>query len=209
MSALKKTYFMTGIGTDIGKTICAAILVDAIEADYWKPIQAGGLELTDTMRVKQLISNKRSVFFKERYQLQQPMSPHAAAKAENIVIALSDFELPQTNNHLVIEGAGGLMVPINDSGDLVIDLIAHLHAEAVLVSHNYLGSINHTLLSVEALKSRNIPIAGIIFNGPANKESESIILKISGLRCLGKIPMSETIVSSFIAEQADQFCSPF
>jgi dethiobiotin synthetase len=201
MSELK-TYFVTGIGTDVGKTICAAILVEALKADYWKPIQAGGLDFTDTMRVKSLITNSTSAFFDERYQFKQPMSPHAAAKSDGIKIKLSDFELPRTENHLVIEGAGGLMVPMNEEGDLMVDLINHLNAEVILISQNYLGSINHTLLSIEALKARNQNIAGILFNGPSNAESEAIILKISGLKCLGKIPFAEHIKQKFVLEEA-------
>jgi len=197
-----KTYFVSGIGTDVGKTICSAILVEALQADYWKPVQAGGLDFTDAMRVKSLITNSTSAFFEERYLLKQPMSPHAAAKAENVKIKLSDFQLPQTHQNFIIEGAGGLMVPINDEGDLMIDLIAHLKAEVILISQNYLGSINHTLLSIEALKLRNLTVAGIIFNGPSNKESEEIILKISELKCLGKISMAEFISPKFILEEA-------
>lgn len=201
MSELKK-YFVTGIGTDVGKTICSAILVEALEADYWKPVQAGSLDSTDMDKVKSLISNSKSVFHAEHYRLTQPMSPHAASKFDQISISLSDFKLPQTKNTLVIEGAGGLMVPLNDKGDLIVDLIEHLDAEVILISQNYLGSINHTLLSIEALKSRKLKIAGIIFNGPSNSETEEIILSISGLKCLGKIPQSEHIKPKFISEQA-------
>ncbi|MBI3133341.1 MAG: dethiobiotin synthase [Bacteroidetes bacterium] len=204
MSELK-TYFVAGTGTDVGKTICASILVEALQADYWKPIQAGGLDFTDTMRVKSLISNSESVFFEERYRLKQPMSPHAAAKADGIHIRLDDFQLPQTQNHLIIESAGGLMVPINDEGDLMLDLIDQLKVEVILVSQNYLGSINHTLLSIAALKMRNQKVAGILFNGPSNPETEEIILKISGLKCLGRIPLAEHVKQKFIRDEAEKF----
>lgn len=201
MSELKK-YFVTGIGTNIGKTICSAILVEALKADYWKPVQSGDLDFSDSDKVKSLVSSAKSVFHREKFRLTQPMSPHAAARLDQVSISLSDFKLPDTNNTLVIEGAGGLMVPLNDQGDLIVDLIQHLDAEVILVSQNYLGSINHTLLSIEALKSRKLKIAGIIFNGPSNSETEELILAVSGLKCLGKIPQSEHVKPKFISEQA-------
>lgn len=197
-----KKYFVTGIGTDVGKTICSAVLVKALKADYWKPVQAGNLEFTDTMKVKSLIHDDSITFFPEQFRLHSPMSPHAAAKIDGIEIKLSDFILPDTNSNLIIEGAGGLMVPLNDQGELVIDLITYFHASAILVSHNYLGSINHTLLSVEALKSRGIEIAGIIFNGESNVESEKIILAVSGLKCIGRVPQTNHIKPKFIEEEA-------
>jgi dethiobiotin synthetase len=186
-------FFITGIGTGVGKTFVSSILVEALEADYWKPIQAGNLNYTDTDTVMDLISNKHSIFYPETFRLSRPMSPHAAAGIDGVEIKLSDFIIPKTNNHLIIEGAGGLMVPLNNNGDLVIDLIKHLKIPVILVSKNYLGSINHTLLSVEALKSRNIPIAGIIFNGDDELKSESFILKYTGLKCLLKVKSENTI----------------
>lgn len=205
----RKIYFVTGIGTDIGKTVCAAILTEALQADYWKPVQAGGLDFTDTMRVQSLISNHRSFFWPETFRLAEPMSPHAAARAAGTSIQLADFSLPKTQNHLIIEGAGGLMVPLNDTGALVIDLIQQLGASVILISQNYLGSINHTLLSVEALQARRIPIAGIVFNGPSNSETETIILKITGLKCIGKIPQAEHLKQKFVREQADNLTALF
>lgn len=200
-----KRFFVTGIGTDVGKTIASAVLVEALKADYWKPVQAGSLEFSDTLKVKSLISNTSSFFHEERYRLNAPMSPHAAAKLENIKINLSDFILPETNNHLIIEGAGGLMVPLNDEGDLIVDLIPHLNAEVIVISHIYLGSINHTLMTLEILKQRNIRVAGLIFNGEKNQETESIIEKISGVKILGRIPQCEHLKPKFISEQSSQF----
>lgn len=182
-----KRYFVTGIGTDVGKTVASAILVEALEADYWKPIQSGAVTDSDRNTVQSLISNNRSVFHKEVYSLREPLSPHAAAELDNIEIKLENIPLPYTHNTLIIEGAGGLMVPLNYNGLMVVDLINHCKAEAILVSRNYLGSINHTLLSVEALKNRNIPITGIIFNGAENKATERVILEQTGLRVLGRI----------------------
>ncbi|MGB3947126.1 MAG: dethiobiotin synthase [Bacteroidia bacterium] len=199
-----KTYFISGIGTDVGKTIASAIVVEALEADYWKPIQAGELHNTDTMKVASLISNKKSVLHKEHYLLTQPQSPHAAAEFDGIEISLKHIQLPATNNILIIEGAGGLMVPLTKSY-LVIDLIQQLKAEVILVSKNYLGSINHTLLSFEALKTRNIPIAGIIFNGETNKSSEAFILKYTQLKCLLRINEEKQLTKETIIKYKNAF----
>lgn len=178
-----KRFFITGIGTDVGKTLASAILVEALNADYWKPIQAGDLNNTDTMKVRSLISNTKSKFHPETYQLTKPMSPHAAAEADGIKINIEKIILPVTSNTLIIEGAGGLMVPLNEQY-LVIDLIKKIKSEVIIISSNYLGSINHTLLTVEALKNRNIPIAGIIFNGRSTKSTEDYILGYTGLKRL-------------------------
>lgn len=193
-----KSYFVSGIGTDVGKTIASAILAEALEADYWKPIQAGELNNTDTMKVRSLISNKKSILHTERYLLSQPQSPHAAATHDGIEIDLKTIQIPNTNNTLIIEGAGGLMVPLNNQY-LVIDLIQQLNAEVILISKNYLGSINHTLLSFEALKSRNIPIAGIIFNGKPNKASEEFILNHTKLTCILRINEEQEITKTTIS----------
>jgi dethiobiotin synthetase len=187
-----KSYFITGIGTDVGKTVASAILVEALQADYWKPIQAGELNNTDSMKVLSLISNSKSTIHPETYLLSKGMSPHAAARIDKIKISLKKIILPKTANTLIIEGAGGLMVPLNNES-LIIDLIEKFRLEVILVSSNYLGSINHTLLSVEALKHRNIPIAGIIFNGKSTKSSQDYILKHSGLKCLLKIEEEKKI----------------
>jgi dethiobiotin synthetase len=172
-------YFISAIGTDSGKTLVSAILVEALKAHYWKPIQAGLPK--DTDQVKELVSNEESIFLKERFCLTAPMSPHAAAKIDNIEIKISDFELPKESKdkNLIVEGAGGLFVPINYSqngkADYVIDLIEHLKLPLILVCNLYLGSINHSILSLETIKNRNINLKGIIFNGESNPDSEQII----------------------------------
>lgn len=180
-------YFVTGIGTGIGKTITSAVLTEKLRADYWKPIQSGDLDISDSLLVKNLISNSRSVIHPEAYRLGQPLSPHLSAKLDGIQIRVDNIKLPTTDNALVIEGAGGLMVPLNDS-DLIIDLIQSLKAKIIVVSQNYLGSINHTLLTLEVLKSKNLKVAGLIFNGNPNTESEEYISKYSGVRVFGRIP---------------------
>lgn len=184
---MNKKYFVTGIGTEIGKTITSAVLVEYLQADYWKPIQSGDLHQSDSLKVKALISNIKTKFHPEAYRLTQPFSPHYSAKLDGVHIDLNKIEIPETANHLIVEGAGGLLVPLNEE-HLIIDLIKKLALEVILVSKNYLGSINHTLLSVEALRSRNIPVKGIIFNGEENPASESIIIKMTGLNVIGRIP---------------------
>jgi len=197
-----KKYFVTGIGTDVGKTAISAILVEALEADYWKPIQAGDLHLTDTDKIKQLISNAKSIFHPEAYRLNTAASPHIAAMIDNIHIELEKINLPETKNSLIVEGAGGVMVPLNAKGDLMIDLIHKLDVEAIIVSKNYLGSINHTLLTVDALKHKNIKIKGIIFNGRPEPSSEQYILNYTGLPCICRVEEIKTFSKEVIFNYA-------
>ncbi|MBC7488094.1 MAG: dethiobiotin synthase [Cytophagaceae bacterium] len=176
-------YFITAIGTNSGKTIVSAILTQALQADYWKPVQAG-IEERDSDVVNSLLLNDYSVMHPERFCFKKAASPHEASAEENIQIQLSDFRIPETaGNDLIIEGAGGVMVPLNEH-DTITDLALVLGAEVILVSNYYLGSINHTLLSYEYLKKKNVRIKGIIFNGPENASSKSIILAKTGLTCL-------------------------
>lgn len=196
---MNKTYFITGIGTGIGKTIISAILTEKLQADYWKPIQSGDLESSDSLQVSSLISNTKTRIHPEQFRLNQPLSPHLSARLDGIEISVSELQVPQTDNHLIIEGAGGLMVPLNEE-ELIVDLIANLNAAVILVSRNYLGSINHTLMSVEILKSRGIPVAGIIFNGEPNAETERYISQYTGIPVLGKIPEFEQLDKASILE---------
>ena len=171
------SYFITGISTDVGKTIVAAAVTQSLEADYWKPIQSGGIEHSDRKEVERLISNDKTVFHKECYFLETPMSPHEAAAIDGVIIKLSEIKRPQTDNHLVVEGAGGLLVPLNDT-NTIIDLIQPTD-KVILVSSGYLGSINHTLLSIEVLKARGITCAGIIYNQVALAGTIEIIEKMT------------------------------
>lgn len=198
-----KTIFITGNGTDIGKTIISAIITEHLEADYWKPVQSGELDNTDTMKVIRLVSNSKTVFHTERFKLIQPLSPHASAKIDGIQIQLEDFKLPITSNHLVIEGAGGLMVPLNNK-ILIADLITHFASSVILVSRNYLGSINHTLLTVQELRRRNIPIIGIVFNGEHTPQSENFILQYTQLPLLFRVDMEEQIDKQTILKYSRQ-----
>lgn len=195
--------FITGIGTDVGKTITSAIVVEALEADYWKPIQAGDLNNSDSHKVKSLVSNDKSQFHDNSYKLNTPASPHLAAQLDGITIDLKQIIEPKTNNHLIIEGAGGILVPLNDK-DCVVDLIKKDY-KVIVVSRHYLGSINHTLLTIEGLQNRKISVAGIVFSGDENKPTEEIILKKTGAKFIGRIENEPYFDANVISYYADKF----
>ncbi len=192
-------YFVTAIGTDSGKTLVSAILCKALNADYWKPVQAGFPRDADT--IKSLIPN--CTIHPESYLLSTPASPHAAAKIDCIEISLEKILLPKTSNSLIIEGAGGCLVPLNDK-DFVIDIAQKFNSPIILVANLYLGSINHTLLTVELLKQRKLSVAGIIFNGKSNPESERIILRHSGYKTIWHVKEEPEINSETIANYAEK-----
>ena len=195
--------FITGISTDVGKTIASAIIVEALQADYWKPIQAGDLEHSDTHKVQSLVSNTQSHFHSNSYALQTPASPHLAAAIDGITIAMNEIQEPKTNNHLVVEGAGGILVPLNETKS-VVDLIQPDY-KVIVVSRHYLGSINHTLLTIEALQNRKIQVAGIIFSGDENTSSESIILSRTAVPLIGRIAQEPYFDTNVISEYAELF----
>ncbi|AWH84631.1 dethiobiotin synthase [Flavobacterium album] len=195
--------FITGIGTDVGKTIASAIITEALEADYWKPIQAGDLDNSDSHKIKRYISNPKTTIFPNSYALKTPASPHLAAELDGIAISLENIKEPKTKNHLVVEGAGGVFVPLNATNS-VIDLIQPDY-KVIVVSRHYLGSINHTLLTIEALKNRGIAIAGIVFNGNENNPTESIILQKIGVQMIGRIEDEPYFDKNVILEYADRF----
>jgi dethiobiotin synthetase len=195
--------FITGISTDVGKTIASAIITEALEADYWKPIQAGDLNDSDSHFIKSNVKSQKSKIFPNAYQFQTAASPHLAAELDGITIDLKKITEPKTENHLVIEGAGGLFVPLNTT-DFVIDLIQPDY-KVIVVSRHYLGSINHTLLTIEALKNRGIHTAGIIFNGNENRPTETIILNTTQLKCIGRIEEEPYFDQNVISEYAELF----
>ena len=179
-----KKIFITGISTEVGKTVISAIITEALQADYWKPIQAGELENSDTQKVKKLISNTKSKFYPSSYALQTPVSPHYAAEIDGITIDINKIKTPKTNNNLVIEGAGGLLVPLNDK-HTILDIIKPEY-KVIVVSCNYLGSINHTLLTLSLLKDKGFDVS-IIFFGEENKSSENIIRKMTNIPVIGRV----------------------
>jgi len=195
----KRNWFITGIGTDVGKTVVSAVFREAFGADYWKPVQAGIDDGTDCETIVEQTSGSGKVH-PETYRLKTPMSPHAAAAREGVEIDLAKFRIPDTENDLIVEGAGGLLVPLNDK-ETILDLIVKLQVPVVLVSRHYLGSINHTLLSIEMLRSRNVPIDLLVFIGD-HSETESIIQKMSGIEKVFKIPETDLIDKKFVSLQA-------
>lgn len=194
--------FVTGISTEVGKTIAAAIITEALEADYWKPIQAGDLDTSDSHKVASLISNTTTIIHKSSYELNTPMSPHAAADIDGVHIDLQKIVPPETENHLVIEGAGGLLVPLNND-DTILDIIMPSY-KVIVVSRHYLGSINHTLLTVNWLKEKGYDVS-IVFSGDENPTTENIILHKTGVSFIGRIEEETVFDKDIILKYANRF----
>ncbi len=204
-----KTFFITGIGTDIGKTLVSAIIAEALQADYWKPVQAGDQNSTDAQWVRNAITNDVSTIHPEIYKLKMPASPHISAREENIHIditvikeRLSDLYRDKRDPAatFIIEGAGGLLVPLNES-EFVADLIRLLDAKVILVSRNYLGSINHSLLTAEVCKYYKLDVAGWIFNDQYLSYEDEIV-HWSGYPKIASIPYTIQADKKFVFQQA-------
>lgn len=189
---------VTGTDTDIGKTVFAAGLAGALGGYYWKPIQAGIDPQGDRETVSALSVLPAERILPEAYRLTMPASPHLAARIDGVEIALDRLALPQTDGPLVVEGAGGLMVPISER-HLMIDLFARWGKPVILCARTALGTINHSLLSIEALRARGVPIAGIAFIGDRHEENERIIPQFAGVRSLGRLPMVDPLTPSALA----------
>jgi len=197
-----KRIFITGISTDVGKTIAAAIVTESLNADYWKPVQAGDLTNTDSHKVAGLISNEKTRIHKSSYELKTPMSPHAAAEIDKLTIDISQIIEPQTTNHLVIEGAGGLLVPLNEK-DTILDIIK-ANYQVIVVSRHYLGSINHSLLTIDSLKQKGFNVA-VIFSGNEHPSTEDIIIRKTGVKVIGRIEEETNFDKSLIKQYAAKF----
>ncbi len=203
--------FVTGIGTNVGKTVVSAILTESLQADYWKPIQSGTIEGKDSDTVKSLISNTKTVIHPEAYLLKQPLSPHFAAKLDGVEIDLNKINLPvglslstslkinsiEANKNLIIEGAGGLLVPINKS-QFVIDIAKKMDCEIVLVILNYLGCINHALLSIDYLIRNNFKIYALVFNGTFDNEVKESIIGYSAQSKIIDIPTFSSLTKDSV-----------
>jgi dethiobiotin synthetase len=198
---MKKSIAIAGIHTGIGKTIVSAVVAEALGADYWKPVQAGDLENSDSIVVSKLISHGDERVHKEAVRLTQAMSPHAAADIDKVSVDHKEFVFPETDKILIIETAGGLHSPMNNEATMV-DFIGYYKLPVILVSNNYLGSINHTLMSVEVMKARGIELLGIIMNGDRNNASESFIEQYSELPIIAHIPRLEELTHEQIVQQA-------
>jgi dethiobiotin synthetase len=204
---MSQRIFITGIGTGVGKTLTAACITEALQADYWKPVQTGLKEGTDTDMVRSLLSNPVSVCHREAYCLEEPASPHLAARMEDVTINVKRIievaaSLQPANRPLVIEGAGGLMVPLNEQ-TFTIDFIHQLNAKVIIVAQNYLGSINHALLTARVLQHSGIPVMGWIFSGDEHSNEDEVV-SWSGFPHLGRIPKTSLVDRAFVKEQAER-----
>ena len=184
---MRPCFIVTGTDTGIGKTVFAAALVRALDGIYWKPVQAGLTGETDSAVVRRLSGLSKDRILPEAYRLATPASPHLAAKRDGLEIDVDTLTPPDTRLPLVIEGAGGLMVPLTRHA-LQIDLFAFWGTPVILCASTKLGTINHSLLSIEALKRRALPLLGIAFIGEENAESERTIVELGQIRCLGRLP---------------------
>ena len=204
-------YFITGIGTNVGKTIVSAILTEALKADYWKPIQSGTIEGRDSETIRSLIRNDLSIIYPEVYLLKEPLSPHFAAKIDSVNIELEKIRLPErynssinassnkTQNNLIIEGAGGILVPINKY-KYVIDIAKKFDCEIILVVSNYLGCINHSLLSINYLLGNHFKIKAVVFNGEFAPEVKQAIAEYSSHITVIEIPTLKEVSMEFVTE---------
>lgn len=197
-------FFVTGTDTGIGKTVVSAMLTKSLNATYWKPIQAGLEDETDTEFVRRVTELPDNQIKPERYCLKTPMSPHGAADIDGVTIAMEDFVLPDySTDHLVVEGAGGLLVPINRR-DMIIDLISYLELPVVLVVRSTLGTLNHTFLSLEALRKRDIPVLGVVMNGPRHQSNYEAIRHYGDIEVLAEIEEMDEVNPQTLQETFEQ-----
>ena len=191
--------FVTSIDTNVGKTVCSSILCAGLGYDYWKPVQCGDLDFSDSMKVKSY--SPLTKVHAESYQLNAPMSPHEAAKLENMDISINDFKLPKSEE-IIIEGAGGVMVPLNYKGNMIVELASMFEAKVIIVFKNYLGSINHTLLTIDKVKSVGLDILGLLVVGDEVTSSERIIEDATHVNIIARIPIVDRVNQKWVKEQA-------
>ena len=190
--------FVTSIDTNVGKTVCSSILCAGLGYDYWKPVQCGDLDFSDSMKVKSY--SPLTKVHTETFQLNAPMSPHEAAKLENMDISIKDFKLPKSEE-IIIEGAGGVMVPLNYKGNMIVELASVFEAKVIIVFKNYLGSINHTLLTIDKVKSVGLDVLGLLVVGNEVISSERIIEDATQMNIIARIPMVDRINQKWVKEQ--------
>ncbi|MET6997442.1 dethiobiotin synthase [Chitinophaga defluvii] len=204
---MSRSVFITGIGTGVGKTVTAACVTEALQADYWKPVQSGLDEGTDTETVQRLLTNKVSVCHPEAYRLKEPASPHLAARLEEVIIEPERIytqaaALQPAGRYLIMEGAGGLMVPLHENV-FTLEVIKHLQIPVIIVAQNYLGSINHAMLTAKVLRYEAIPVAGWIFTGDYHT-NESEVVRWSGIPQIGRIPFTSRVDAAFVKSCASE-----
>ena len=190
--------FVTSIDTNVGKTVCSSILCAGLGYDYWKPVQCGDLDFSDSMKVKSY--SPLTKVHAESFQLNAPMSPHEAAKLENMDISINDFKLPKSEE-IIIEGAGGVMVPLNYKGNMIVELASMFEAKVIIVFKNYLGSINHTLLTIDKVKSVGLDILGLLVVGDEVTSSERIIEDATPMNIIARIPIVDRVNQKWVKEQ--------
>ena len=190
--------FVTSIDTNVGKTVCSSILCAGLGYDYWKPVQCGDLDFSDSMKVKSY--SPLTKVHAESFQLNTPMSPHEAAKLENMDISINDFKLPKSEE-IIIEGAGGVMVPLNYKGNMIVELASMFEAKVIIVFKNYLGSINHTLLTIDKVKSVGLDVLGLLVVGDEVTSSERIIEDATQMNIIARIPIVDRINKKWVKEQ--------
>ena len=192
-------FFVTGTDTDVGKTLVSAWLMTHLDADYWKPVQAGTEPETDSVTVRRLAEISADRILPEAYVLPEAMAPHEAARRAGISIDMAKLEPPATDRLLVVEGAGGMLVPLTDT-DYVIDLAGQLALPIVLVARSTLGTINHTLLSIEALRRRGLPLAGVVMNGPETPHNRVAIERYGDVNIIAEIPWLPSVTRATLLE---------
>lgn len=192
------TYFVTGTDTDVGKTVVSAWLVHHLNASYWKPIQSGMCELPDKNEIQRLCQIPPERILPSVYELNEPLSPHEAARLDGIEIDLEQIKKPEVKGPLVIEGAGGVLVPINQT-TFMIDLIEKMQCPTIIVARSGLGTINHTLLTLKILRDKSVPIAGVVMNGPLNKKNKRAIEEFGKVKVLAEIPHVQDIDLTYLA----------
>jgi len=197
-------FFVTGTDTDVGKTFVSAILVSGLDAHYWKPIQSGLDPCTDRQWIEEKTGMPPDRFFPETYLFKEPVSPHLAAQLENIEIDFETIKLPKQKSckHLIVEGAGGLMVPVNSSL-FIVDLIKHLKLPVLVVARSSLGTINHTLLTLEKLREKEIDVLGVVMNGIENTNNRLAIEKYGKVRVLAEISPMQTVNATNLKQVFD------
>lgn len=203
---MKKRFIVTGTDTNVGKTVfCSALMLGLKDAYYWKPLQSGNLEI-DKDYIKTVTGLPSNRFFPEAYVFSEPLSPHRAAEIEGIALdldLLDSSRVPNPQGMLIIEGAGGLMVPITRDC-LQIDLFEKWNLPVVLVARTSLGTINHTLLSLEALRKRGITVLGLAFIGDDNEDNILTISQFSGTKVLGRLPWIKTLNAENLSTSFNQ-----
>ncbi len=192
------TYFVTGTDTDVGKTIASAWAMLHLNANYWKPIQSG-LDQKDINTVQKITALPNDCFFPSTFELTQPLSPHESARRDDVKIFLSDFTLPQSDKPIIVEGAGGLQVPLNKT-HFVSDLINHLDIPTIVVCRSGLGTINHTLLTLEALRARDIKIKGLIICGEKSPHNRQALEEYGQAPIIAEIDFLPTITAQALLD---------